>query len=137
MSNAVQFKRAKREEEGVNLTPLIDVVFLLLIFFMVSTTFTKETGVDISKPSAGSSKQLAKEPLLIGITRDGAIYVNERQVDMGMLSSILKREAASDIDKSVVLASDKNASMGVIVSVLDECNGAGLKKVSVSTVSKQ
>ena len=83
-------RQRQNKDVEVNITNMIDVVFVLLIFFVVSTTFTKETGVDISKPSAGSSKQLAKEPLLIGITRDGAIYVNERQVDMGMLTSILK-----------------------------------------------
>ncbi len=129
-------KRENKDVE-VNITNMIDVVFVLLIFFVVTTTFTKETGVDITKPSAGSSKQLAKEPLLIGITRDGAIYVNERQVDLAILSGILKREASSDPDKSVVLASDKATPMGVIVSVLDECNLSGLKKVSVSTVSEQ
>ena len=126
-------KRENKDVE-VNITNMIDVVFVLLIFFVVTTTFTKETGVDITKPSAGSAKQLAKEPLLIGITREGAMYVNERQVDLAILSSILKREGASDPDKSVVLASDRDTPMGVIVSVLDQCNAAGLKKVSVSTV---
>ena len=135
MMKSVRQRQSKDVE--VNITNMIDVVFVLLIFFVVTTTFTKETGIDITKPSAGSAKQLAKEPLLIGVSREGAIYVNERQVDMAVLSSILKREAASDIDKSVVLASDKNSSMGTIVSILDECNSAGLKKVSVSTVSQK
>jgi biopolymer transport protein ExbD len=129
-------RNRKSKDVEVNITNMIDVVFVLLIFFVLTTTFAKETGVDITKPSAGSAKQLAKEPLLIGITREGALYVNERQVDLAVLSSILKREGASDPDKSVVLVSDKNTPMGVIVSVLDECNQAGLTKVSVSTVSE-
>ena len=134
MMKSIQ-KRQNKDVE-VNITNMIDVVFVLLIFFVVTTTFTKETGVDITKPAAGNSSQLSKEPLLIGITREGAFYINERQVDLAILSSILKREGASNPDKSVVLASDKNTPMGFIVDVLDECNGAGLKKVSVSTVAE-
>jgi biopolymer transport protein ExbD len=129
-------RKAQNKEPHIDVINLIDVVFVLLIFFVMTTTFNKETGVDITKPSAGSATQLAKEPLSIGVTRDGAIYVNERQVDMATLSSLLKREASSDPDKSVVLVSDKEANMGTVVSILDECNLAGLKKVSVAANSQ-
>jgi biopolymer transport protein ExbD len=126
-------RKKQRKDVEIAITNLVDVVFVLLIFFVLTTTFTKETGVDISKPSAESSTQLAKQPVMIGISREGAIYVNERQVDLAMLQAILRREAAQDAEKSVVLVSDRNTDMGVIVDVMDECSLAGLKKVSVST----
>lgn len=126
-------RKRHTKDVSVDITNLIDVVFVLVIFFVLTTTFTKETGVDISKPSAESSTQLAKQPVMIGITREGSIYVNERQVDLAMLQAILKREGAQDPDKSVVLVSDRNTDMGIIIDVMDECSLAGLKKVSVST----
>jgi len=126
-------RKRHKKDVSVDITNLIDVIFVLVIFFVLTTTFTKETGVDITKPSAESAGQLSKQPIMIGITREGAIYVNERQVDLAMLQAILRREATQDAEKSVVLVSDRNTDMGVIVDVMDECAIAGLKKVSVST----
>jgi biopolymer transport protein ExbD len=124
-------KKAEKEPH-IDVINLIDVVFVLLIFFVMTTTFNKETGVDISKPSAGSASQLQSEPLMIGITKDGSLYINDRQVDMAVLSSLLKREAAANPDKSVVLVTDEAAEMQIVMAVLDQCNLAGLKKTSVA-----
>jgi biopolymer transport protein ExbD len=129
-------RKRHSKEPHIDVINLIDVVFVLLIFFVMTTTFNKETGVDISKPSAGSASQLSKEPLSIGITREGSIYVNDRQVDMATLASLLKREAAADPEKSIVLVADKESNMGLAVQILDECNIAGLKKVSVAANSQ-
>lgn len=124
-------KRETREAE-INVTNMIDVIFTLLIFFILTTTFTKDTGVDITKPTAESAGQLDKEYMLIGITRDGAIYINERQVDLAMLSAIVKQEIARDPEKPVVINADRGADMGTVVDVMDECNLANVKKMSVS-----
>lgn len=125
-------KRETKEVE-VNVTNMIDVIFVLLIFFILSTTFTKETGIDITKPTAESAGQLDKQYVLVGVTRDGAIHLNERQVDLAMLQAILKQEVMRDPDKSVVISADRGANMGVVVDIMDECNLANVKKVSVST----
>jgi len=124
-------KRESKEVE-VNVTNMIDVIFTLLIFFILTTTFTKETGIDITKPTAESAGQLDKEYILIGVTRDGAIFMNERQIDLAMLQVILKQEIMRNPDKSVVISADRGADMGVIVDIMDECNLANVKKVSVS-----
>jgi biopolymer transport protein ExbD len=125
--------RRKETMVEIQMTNLVDVIFVLLIFFVVTTTFSKDTGVEISKPSAGSSQQLATEPILIAITREGAIHINDRQVDLSMLDAIVRREGSMDPDKSVVLAADRHTSMEAVVSVMDRCYSAGLKKVSVQT----
>jgi biopolymer transport protein ExbD len=125
-------RKKQRKDVEISVVNMVDVVFVLVIFFVLTTTFTKETGIDISKPSAGSAKQLAKEPLMIVVSKDGAIYLNERQVDYTMLGAIFRREASIDIDKSVVIQTDIETDMGVVVQILDECNLAGLKKTSVS-----
>jgi len=125
-------RKRDTQEVEVNVTNMIDVIFVLLIFFVLSTTFTKDTGVDITKPTAESAGQLDKQYILIGVTRDGAIYLNERQVDLAMLGAILKQEVLRDPEKSVVIAADRGSDMGAVVDIMDECNLAGVKKVSVS-----
>ena len=125
-------RKRQRKDVEISVVNMVDVVFVLVIFFVLTTTFNKETGVDISKPSAGSAKQLAKEPLLIIVSKGGVIYLNERQVDYAMLGAVFRREASIDPDKSVVIQTDIETDMGIVVQILDECNMAGLKKTSVS-----
>lgn len=124
-------KRARKETE-IAIVNLVDVIFILLIFFIMTTTFSQETGVDITKPSAGSAGQLEKENILIGIGKEGTIHLGERQVDMALLQSALRKELAEDADKAVVIVADRDAGMGVVVDVMDECNVAGVRKVSVA-----
>lgn len=124
-------KRQKKDVE-IAIVNLVDVIFILLIFFIMTTTFSKETGLDITKPAAGSAGQLEKENIMVGISKEGTIHLDERQVDLTMLQAILRRELAEDADRAVVIVSDRDADMGVIVDVMDECNGAGVRKVSVA-----
>lgn len=124
-------KRTRKETE-IAIVNLVDVIFILLIFFIMTTTFSKETGIDITKPAAGSAAQLEKENILIGIGKEGTVHLGERQVDMAMLQTALRKELAEDADKAVVIVSDRDAGMGVVVDVMDECNLAGVRKVSVA-----
>ena len=124
-------KRSRKETE-IAIVNLVDVIFILLIFFIMTTTFSKETGLDITKPAAGSAGQLEKENIMVGIGKEGTIHMDERQVDLAMLQAILRRELAEDADKAVVIVSDRDADMGTIVDVMDECNQAGVRKVSVA-----
>lgn len=124
-------KRSKKDVE-IAIVNLVDVIFILLIFFIMTTTFSKETGLDITKPAAGSAAQLEKENILVGISKEGTIHLDERQVDLAMLQAILRRELAEDADRAVVIVSDRDSDMGVVVDVMDECNMAGVHKVSVA-----
>ena len=124
-------KRAKKDVE-IAIVNLVDVIFILLIFFIMTTTFSKETGLDITKPAAGSASQLEKENIMVGIGKEGTIHVDERQVDLAMLQSLLRRELAEDADRTVVIVADRNSEMGIVVDVMDECNLAGVRKVSVA-----
>ncbi len=124
-------KRQKKDVE-IAIVNLVDVIFILLIFFIMTTTFSKETGLDITKPAAGSATQLEKENIMVGISKEGTIHLDERQVDLPMLQAILRRQLAEDAEKAVVIVSDRDADMGVIIDVMDECNLAGVHKVSVA-----
>ena len=124
--------RRKQKDVGIEMGPLMDIVFILLIFFVVTSSFTRETGVDVTKPQAQSASQLEKENLLIAITREGTIHMNERQVDLASLQDILKQSLAKAPDREAVVIADKEAGTGVLVQVIDMCNLAGVKKVSIA-----
>lgn len=117
---------------GIEMGPLMDIVFILLIFFVVTSSFTRETGVDVTKPEAQTASQLEKENLLIAITREGTIHMNERQVDLASLQDILKQSLAKTPDREAVVIADKGSETGVLVQVIDVCNLAGVKKVSIA-----
>ena len=124
--------RRKQKDVGIEMGPLMDIVFILLIFFVVTSSFTRETGVDVTKPQAQSASQLEKENLLIAITREGTIHMNERQVDLASLQDILKQSLAKAPDRETVVIADKESETGVLVQVIDMCNLAGVKKVSIA-----
>lgn len=125
-------KKRSRRESLIDISPMMDMVFILLIFFIVTSTFTRETGIDVTKPKASSAKELAKESILIGITRQGTIHINETQVNLSSLQTILKQMMAESPDRPVIIVSDRDAPSGAIVDVLDECNMAKVRKVSIS-----
>ncbi len=125
-------KRGRKDVE-IAIVNLVDVIFVLLIFFIMTTTFSKETGLDITKPAASSATQLEKQNILIGIGKEGTIHLDERQVDLTLLQNILRREVAEDAERTVVIVADRNADLGAVVDVMDECNLAGVKKVSVAS----
>ena len=124
--------RRKQKDMGIEMGPLMDIVFILLIFFVVTSSFTRETGVDVTKPQAQSASQLEKENLLIAITREGTIHMNERQVDLASLQDILKQSLAKAPDREAVVIADKGGETGVLVQVIDMCNLAGVKQVSIA-----
>lgn len=124
--------RKKQKDMGIDMGPLMDIVFILLIFFVVTSSFTRETGVDVTKPQAQSASLLEKENLLIAITREGTIHINERQVDLASLQDILKQSLAKTPDREAVIIADKGSETGVLVQVIDACNLSGVKKVSIA-----
>ena len=124
--------RKKQKDMGIDMGPLMDLVFILLIFFVVTSSFSRETGVDVTKPQAQSASQLEKENLLIAITREGTIHINERQVDLASLQDILKQSLAKTPDREAVIIADKGSETGVLVQVIDACNLSGVKKVSIA-----
>ena len=125
-------RKRSRGTGGIDVSPMLDMVFILLIFFIVTSTFTRETGVDVTKPKASSAKELAKESILIGVTRQGTIHINETQVNLSKLQTVLRQMMAEAPDRPVIIVSDRDAPNGVVVDILDECNLAKVRKVSIS-----
>ncbi len=129
-------RRKPRRAAEINLINMIDMLFFLLVFFVLTSSFTQETGIDISKPKAKTSKTLPKQPLLIGITRDGGIHINESPVSRTALVDVLKHYVSEDPDRAVVIVADRDAVISKTVDVLDACNLAHVKSVSISTLKE-
>ena len=126
----------KRGGFELNVVPLIDVVFVLLIFTILTSSLTKETGVTVDKPQAQSAGEMNRQSILVAITREGTVHVNERQVDLESLQDVLRRMLAENALGEVVLIADRASNTGLLVNVMDACNLAGAKKISVAAMTK-
>ncbi|ANM30977.1 biopolymer transporter ExbD [Acidobacteria bacterium Mor1] len=122
------------EDEGevVNMSPLIDCVFILLIFFIVTTTFVDETGIEVQKPQAASSVNLDKNSILLAVTADGKVVYGGREIGLTGVRPLVKRMTAKE-DLPVIIQADDQAMTGLFARVLDEAKLAGATQVSLAT----
>ena len=120
----------------VNMAPLLDMVFILLIFFVITTNFNRQTGVEVHKPKANSAVYQGQKTIMVGITAEGSIHIHGRQVSLENLSSILAKELARRPDANVVIIGDRSSVLGRAVEVMDACIVAGVSKVSVAAEKK-
>lgn len=116
----------------INIAPLIDLVFILLIFFVVTTNFNRQTGIDVSKPRAHTAVTQGQKTLLIGISREGTLHIYGRQVSIDRLEALISAEISKDPSLNVLIISDQQASVGTAVQVMDKCALAGVAKVSIA-----
>lgn len=136
MNDFLDTGRKARKQVSVDIAPLMDMVFILLIFFIVTSTFTRETGVDVSKPKARSASEVQKESIMIAITRSGTVHVNERQVSLKGLEDVLRQMLLKNPGREVVVIADKQSNTGIMVDVIDAANLAGTKKVSIAAMTE-
>lgn len=115
----------------INLSPLIDMVFLLLIFFMVTTVFVEETGVAVDKPTATSAVNLEKHSLLLAITRSGQVVYGGHRLSLNGVRGLVARKMR-ETRMPVIILADRGCPSGTLVDVLDECKLGGAPKVSIA-----
>lgn len=124
------------EEAEIDMTPMLDVTFIMLIFFIVTTSFVKEYSVDVNRPSGQpSAVQQKQEVVVLKIDRTGTIMLNDRVIDVAAVEANVQSELASKTDATVLVVTDRESSTGVMVKVLDGARAAGAKKISVATSS--
>lgn len=117
----------------INMSPLVDMVFLLLIFFMVTAVFVEEVGVDVEKPAAASAKTLEKQSVLIAVTEDGRVFHGGDEIGMNAVRGVVARQLREDRDMPVIVIADGGSRTRAVVDVLDECKLAGAVRVSIAT----
>jgi biopolymer transport protein ExbD len=125
-------KHARTEEAEINITPMLDIVFIMLIFFIVTTSFTKETGAAIVKPLAEQAVSLRNGTILIGIRSNDDIYMAKRLIELREVRSMVERAKAENPEGSVVIVADKDSRIGTITQVMDQVKLAGIQGISIS-----
>lgn len=119
-------------EAGIDMSPLIDCVFILLIFFIVTTVFVEETGVEVDKPQAASSVQLEKTSILIALTEKGEVVYGGRDIGVSGVQPLVKRMLQTE-EVPVIVQADAGAETGALVRIIDEAKLGGAQKVSLAT----
>ncbi len=126
------FISKKREKAEVNMGPLLDMVFILLIFFVITAQFTEDTGVTVERPGAPSATLQTSQPIYISLTSSGTIHINGEEVSTQALLTILRIEVENQPEVSALLIGDRRVSLEKTVEVMDICNRAGIKRVSIA-----
>ncbi len=132
MLNISAARRTNSKSLELNIAPLIDMVFILLIFFLFSTSFLKETGVEIARPTASTAVSKVKTTILIGVTKDNTIHIDQREVDIRAVRANVERALAENPDGSVVIVADKESLTGLVINVMDACKLAGAENVAIA-----
>jgi len=132
MLNISAARRASKKNLELNIAPLIDMVFILLIFFLVTTSFVKETGVDISRPSATTAVAKTQSTILIGVTKENTVHLDRREIDVRAVRANVERALAENPEGAVVIVADKASLTGLVITVMDACKLAGAENVSIA-----
>ena len=131
MSNRLQRRLEQQNQHSIDISPLIDVVFILLIFFIVSTVFVRETGVEVDKPQAFSAQRLEQTTIMLAITDQREVFYDGKNIGVdgvrGTLEQLLLKE-----DRPVVIIADRTVAADLLMNVIDEVKLAGVLSVSIA-----
>lgn len=125
-----------REEMELNIAPLIDMMFILLIFFVVTASFVREAGIEVERPRAATAEP-RKVNVVLAITADDRVFFQGREVEPGALRGILERLKGETPELHVVIAADRRSSTGLVIEVLDQVRLAGIEDVSLSALREE
>jgi len=122
----------EEEAEEINMTPMLDVVFIMLIFFIVTASFVKEAGIDVNRPEAATAVKKDRANILVAISDKGEVWINKRQIDIRAVQANIERLKAENPQGSVVIQADKKATTDILIKVMDAARAAGAYDVSIA-----
>ena len=127
-----------KDEAEINITPMLDIVFIMLIFFIVTTSFVKETGLEVSRPSNAPPKEVKQKrgPIVVKINASGMISIKGRLLEPQAVRANLEREKAEKPDSPLIIAASPDATTESLVTILDAAKAVGIASVSVATSSE-
>ena len=123
--------------EGFDLTPMIDIVFLLIIFFMVSSTFIKSRGIKVKLPGASSAQSEKSNQLVVTIKKDGEVYLNDVPVQIRSLEKKLRQEREKTPENTLIIRGDRSVPYEKMIEIMDIAKIAGLEKISLATTRRR
>jgi biopolymer transport protein ExbD len=130
-------RRARPEEDtSIDMTPMLDIVFIMLIFFIVTATFVKESGIDVTRPDAETSVKQSRVGILIAINDNNEVWINRRQVELAAVRANVERLHAENPQGGAVIQADKRAQTGILVDIMDQVRLAGVNSISIAAEEK-
>lgn len=121
------------EDLEVNMTPMLDIVFIMLIFFIVTAVFVKEPGVDIARPDATTAKNVKRISTIIGITADNEIWVNKKHISLSDIRPVASKLKQENPKGNFVIQADEKSDASIIVRVVEQLNIIGISGISIAT----
>lgn len=127
-------KRRYDEQDSaqIDMTSMMDVVFIMLIFFIVTTSFVKEAGIEVNRPTAASAERQERGNIMIAVSESGAVWIDGRQVDVRAVRANVERLRAENPEGAVVVQADEASRTGILVQVIDQVRLAGVHNVAVA-----
>ncbi|MBB1314898.1 MULTISPECIES: ExbD/TolR family protein [Aliivibrio] len=122
----------KTEEAQIDLTSMLDIVFIMLIFFIVTSSFVRESGVEVNRPQASNVTSQKDAGIFVGINASNDIYIDKRIVDVERVQATLEHLLLEQPDASLVIQADEHAYNGTVVKVMDAAKGAGVKQIALA-----
>lgn len=132
MRHLSKMMQEQEEKEEIDMTPMLDVVFILLIFFIVTASFVKEAGIDVNRPEAATAVKKERANILVAISDKGDIWINKRKVDIRTVQANIERLKAENPQGTVVIQADKKATTDTLIKVMDSARAAGVYDVSIA-----
>ena len=130
-------KRMRQEEAAdIDITPMLDIVFIMLIFFIVTATFVKESGIDVTRPDAETAVKQNRVAILIAIRDNNEIWINRRQIDLASVRANVEKLHAENPQGGAVIQADRQAETGVLVEIMDQVRLAGVGAISIAAEEK-
>jgi biopolymer transport protein ExbD len=123
------------QDTDINLTPMLDIVFIMLIFFVVTTSFVKQSGIEVNRPTAQTAEQRDLGNILIAISPNGEIWIDQRAVDIRAVQAVVERLVAENPEGGVIIQGDREAQIGLLVKVMDQVRKAGIENVSIAATA--
>ena len=123
-----------QDETEIDMTPMLDIVFIMLIFFIVTTSFVKESGVTVSAPQASTASQQEKANIFIAITADGEIWIDRRQTEPTAVRGMIERLHAENPKGSIVIQADEESTNEMLVVVMEAAKQAGVSNVAIAAL---
>ena len=126
----------KEEDADIDITPMLDIVFIMLIFFIVTATFVKESGIDVTRPDAETAVKQNRVAILIAIRDNNEIWINRRKVDLASVRANVEKLHAENPQGGAVIQADRQAETGVLVEIMDQVRLAGVGAISIAAEEK-
>ena len=124
--------RTEEEDAAIDMTPMLDIVFIMLIFFIVTTVFVKEAGIEVNKPEASQAFLHKNANIFIAVTEDGTVWLDKREVAVDTVRANIERLLTEQPTDYVFIQADVKAKHGIVVKVMDQVKAAGIDRISVA-----